>query len=156
MDYTSQVFIFLDVIITSILTSLVGIEREKEDKPAGIRTNIIVGGASCLLVSLVKPLIDFLNEHGSSIVNADPIRVINALIVGVSFVGAGTILKQSQQQRVTGLTTAATLLYSAGVGISIALKQYLLAVCITILVVVINHYLPKLFERFYRDRKNGN
>jgi putative Mg2+ transporter-C (MgtC) family protein len=148
MDYESQLLIFLDVTIASILAALIGIEREVEDKPAGIRTNIIIGGFSCLIISLTNPLLIFLDMNNDmKLINADPIRVLNALILGVSFVGAGTILKLTDQKRVTGLTTAATLLYSSSIGISVALKQYVLAACVTILVVIINYALPRLMNR---------
>lgn len=148
MDYESQLLIVLDVTIASVLASLIGIERESEDKPAGIRTNIIIGGVSCLIISLTNPLLIFLDTHNNmKLINADPIRVLNALILGVSFVGAGTILKLADQKKVTGLTTAATLLYSSSLGIAVALKQYLLAVCIAVLVIIINHVLPKFLKR---------
>ena len=82
-----------------------------------------------------------------NLINADPIRVLNALILGVSFVGAGTIPKLTDQKKVVGLTTAASLPYSATIGISIALKQYVLGIGITLLVVLINHILPKFFTK---------
>jgi putative Mg2+ transporter-C (MgtC) family protein len=146
----SQLLILLDVGIASVLTSLIGFERESEDKPAGIRTNIIVGGVSCLIISLTTPLIEFLasaSHKNMDVVSADPIRVLNALILGVSFVGAGTILKLSDEKRVTGLTTAATLLYSSSIGIAIALKQYGLGIGVVILVILINHLLPKILDK---------
>jgi putative Mg2+ transporter-C (MgtC) family protein len=104
MDYQNQLFILLDVTIASVLASLIGFERESEDKPAGIRTNIIIGGVSCLLICLINPMLIFLDMHNNmKMINADPIRVLNALILGVSFVGAGTILKLTEQKKVTGL-----------------------------------------------------
>ena len=153
MDYASQLFIFLDVSIASVLTALIGYERENEDKPAGMRTNIIIGGVSCLLISLTNPLLEFLDFHNNmKLINADPIRVLNALILGVSFVGAGTILKLTTQKRVTGLTTAATLLYSSSIGICIALKQYVLGGCVTLLVIIVNHVLPRILDK----KNDGN
>jgi putative Mg2+ transporter-C (MgtC) family protein len=145
-DYTDQLLIVLDVLIASALTFIVGVEREKEDKPAGMRTNMIVGGSSCLLMSLTGPLIEFLDQLSSPIMNADPVRVLNALIVGISFVGAGTILKLTDKQEVKGLTTAATLLYSSGIGIAVALKLYVVAGCVTALTIVVNHLLPRIFD----------
>jgi putative Mg2+ transporter-C (MgtC) family protein len=68
----------------------------------------------------------------------DPIRMVHAVIVGVSFIGAGTILKSSSKSVVRYLTTAATILMSAGIGMSISLKQYWLGVGVTILLVIIN------------------
>lgn len=60
MDYQDQLFILLDVAIASILASLIEIERESGDKPAGIRTNSIIGGVSCLIISLVNLLTGFI------------------------------------------------------------------------------------------------
>src|SRR5690606_30519193 len=109
---------------------------------------MIVGGFSCLTISLTVPLIELLDNYNYlEMLNADPVRVINALIVGLSFVGAGTILKSNNGTRVTGITTAATLLYSAGIGISVGLKQYILALGITILTIIINYVLPWVFRQ---------
>lgn len=82
-------------------------------------------------------------------------RVLNALILGGSFVGAGTILKLPDQKKIMGLTTAATLLYSSSTGICIALKQYVLAICITALVIFVNHILPRFLARKYGVTKDS-
>jgi putative Mg2+ transporter-C (MgtC) family protein len=81
------------LIIASFLTALIGLEMESQGKPAGIRTNVIIGGVSCLLISLTNPLLQFLDIHNNTnVINADLIRVFNALRVGVNFVGAGLYL----------------------------------------------------------------
>lgn len=149
-----ELYIFLDVFIASVLTMLVGVEREKASKAAGIRTNMIVGGFTCLMVSLIDPLIGMATiEHADQIVKSDPIRVLQAIVVGVSFIGAGTIIKSKEESKVTGLTTAATLLYSIGVGMSVAVKNYLLAVLLTLFILLINRVIKYLMERF-TDIKN--
>jgi len=145
---TSQLYILLDVLITTLLCALVGYEREEQSKPAGLRTNMIVGGAACLIVSLVIPLVDFVEDNNiSEIITTDPIRIMEAIVVGVSFIGAGTILKKNSK-KVEGLTTAATLLYALGIGISVALKQYYVAVGITILVVIVNFIVRQIAKGF--------
>jgi len=144
----SQLYILLDVVITTGLCAVVGFEREEKSKPAGLRTNMIVGGASCLIVSLVIPLVDFVEQKNvSKIITTDPIRIMEAIVVGVSFIGAGTILKKGSN-KIEGLTTAATLLYALGIGICVALKQYYVAVGITILVVIINFIIRKAATTF--------
>ena len=149
----SQLYILLDVLITTVLCAVIGFEREEKSKPAGLRTNMIVGGASCLIVSLIIPLIDFMQQNNiSEVITTDPIRIIDAIVVGVSFIGAGTILKKGAN-KIEGLTTAATLLYSLGIGICIALKQYYIAVGITVLVVIINFIFSKIAATF-SDKKN--
>ncbi|MBL6449505.1 MgtC/SapB family protein [Fulvivirga sp. 29W222] len=149
MEFRDDLYILLDVLIATVLTAVVGFERESAHKPAGMRTNMIVGGATCLIVSIVVPLIKFINEHiPSEIIRADPIRVLQAIVVGVSFIGAGTIIKAEHKERVIGLTTAATLLFSCGIGAGTALKQYVLAVGVTFLVIIINYVVRQVAQYF--------
>ena len=151
MEYMNQLTIFLDVVIATVLTAAIGAERESANKPAGIRTNMIVGGASCLIVAITIPLIDFINQYNpQEILRVDPIRTLEALVVGVSFIGAGTILKHKGKERVEGLTTAATLLYCAGIGICTALKQYVLAICVTLLIVFVNYMVRLIVRKFLK------
>jgi putative Mg2+ transporter-C (MgtC) family protein len=58
--------------------------------------------------------------------------------LGISFIGAGTILKASEESKVYYLTTAATVLFSAGIGIAVALEQYVLSITATVLLLIIN------------------
>lgn len=145
-----ELWILLDILIASILTGLIGLERERSNKPAGFRTNMIVGVASALFVSVSMVLLDtYVESEHKAFVEADPIRVIHAIVVGVSFIGAGTILKSTRKDRVQYLTSAATILLSAGVGITVALHQYILAVGLTLLVYIINKGI-RGFERYFR------
>ena len=111
-----ELWIFLDVLISSVLAGIVGIEREKYDKPAGLKTNMIVGSIACYFVANSTHLIDWLSDQHSTTFPADPLRLIQAIVIGVSFIGAGTILKSEEKNTVLYLTTAATLLYSAAIG----------------------------------------
>lgn len=74
------------------------------------------------------------------ILTADPVRVAEAIVVGISFLGAGTILKYSQQGErvVEGLTTSASILSVAAIGITVALSVFVLAVAVTLLNLFIN------------------
>ena len=148
-----QFYTLLDVVIATLLCGIVGFERESMRKPAGLRTNMIVGGATCLIVSLTIPLVDFIENYNiPEIITTDPIRVLEALVVGISFIGAGTILKQNGD-RIKGLTTAATLLYSLGIGIAVALQQYVIAAGITLLVIAVNSLLRMLEGKFSKKKK---
>lgn len=151
--YQQQLWILLDVVIATVLCGLVGFEREDVEKPAGLRTNMIVGGATCLIVSLTIPLIDFIeNQNVTEIINTDPIRVLEAIVVGIGFIGAGTIMKQDGD-RIKGLTTAATLLFALGIGVAVALHQYIVGVGITILVLIINFFIRQLEHRIASKKK---
>ncbi|ELR69275.1 Mg(2+) transport ATPase protein C [Fulvivirga imtechensis AK7] len=155
-EYQGQLSIFIDVLVATVLTAFIGLERETAHKPAGMRTNMIVGGATALIVSLTVPLVDFIDKYNpAEIITADPIRVLEAIVVGVSFIGAGTILKARAEERVIGLTTAATMLYCCGIGACAALKQYVLAIGVTVLVIVIN-YAVKLLARKVTNTEKDN
>lgn len=149
MEFKDDLFILLDILIATTLTAVIGFEREHAHKPAGMRTNMIVGGATCMIVALTVPLVEFIDKYNpAEIINTDPIRVLEAIVVGVSFIGAGTIIKATNKERVIGLTTAATLLFSCAIGASCALKQYVLAIGVTVLVVIINYVVKAVTQRF--------
>ena len=137
--FDQQLWILLDIVIAAILSSVIGIEREKLRKPAGLRTNMIVGSISCFFVSISPSLSNFIQTNiESDLISVDPIRVLHAIIVGISFIGAGTILKSKEENTVQNLTTASTLLYSTGIGISVALKAYVVALGLTLIGLAIN------------------
>jgi putative Mg2+ transporter-C (MgtC) family protein len=145
-----QLWILLDVFIAAVLSSAIGGEREQLDKPAGLRTNMIVASISCFFVSVSPTLADFIqnNIHSADAVGVDPTRILQAIVVGVSFIGAGTILKSKDENSVQNLTTASTLLYSAGIGIAVAVNYYILAIGLTLIILIINslHYVKNLMK----------
>jgi putative Mg2+ transporter-C (MgtC) family protein len=95
--------IFLSVAVAMGLGALLGWEREAAGKPAGLRTNMLVAGSAALLIGLSEILVRrFHAELGSGIIRSDPIRVIQAIIIGVSFLGAGTIIRRESKQQVEG------------------------------------------------------
>lgn len=146
--------VIVDVVIASLLTGLVGLEREVSGKPAGFRTQMIIGGAAALLISTARILIrDFASESDlAAVIQADPVRVIEAVIVGISFIGAGTILKMREQRKVQYLTTAASILLSAGIGMSVALHHYIIAVGVTLFILFIN-VVANIIDRYIQKRK---
>ncbi len=143
-QYLDQLAILMDVIIATILSGIIGYEREHLNKPAGLRTNMIIGGASCLIAAITLPLIAEVEVYvDAAEVQTDPIRLLQALVVGISFIGAGTIIK-AESDRIHGLTTAATLLYSMSIGICVAIHQYVLAVGVMIIVLIVNFAVRKM------------
>jgi putative Mg2+ transporter-C (MgtC) family protein len=144
-----QLLILLDVFIACVFAGVIGYEREVNKKPAGFRTHMIVGGASALLVSIASVAIDRYKNEFDEVLDFDPIRIIQAIIIGISFIGAGTILKSSEAKDVSFLTTSATILFSSSIGICVALQQYILALGVTLLVVLINN----VFRIFKPSRK---
>jgi putative Mg2+ transporter-C (MgtC) family protein len=128
----NQLYLLGDLIIAMLLATVIGIEREWSDKPAGLRTHVLVSGAAALFVGLANLMVLQFNVN-RSVINTDPIRVIEAVVAGVSFLGAGTIFRRGDGPGVEGLTTAASLLFSAGVGVCVGSGQIVLAVGTTLL-----------------------
>ncbi len=120
------------VVISMLLGAAVGLDRELADKPAGIRTHMLVAGSATLLVCLGKIMVPSFGLTDAAL-GSDPLRIIGAIITGVSFLGAGTIIRSGGEDRVKGLTTAAALLFVASVGICVALSKLLLAIGVTII-----------------------
>jgi putative Mg2+ transporter-C (MgtC) family protein len=125
------------IALAMVLGGAIGFEREIEHKPAGLRTHMLVTGAAVVFVAagfLIGQ--KFEQDLSSQVVRVSPVTVLEAVITGVSFLGAGTIIRDQSQRHIEGLTTAASLLFAAGVGVMVALSEYLLALGGTVLVLV--------------------
>ncbi len=152
----------IKVIFAMFLGGLMGLERELAQKPAGLRTHMLVAGASSLLVILGDVMIK--HYGGSSfgqVIRADPIRIMEAIITGISFLGAGTIIFRNRDETVEGLTTAASILFAAAIGIAVALQRYFLAGILTVIAIVIlfglgyiERFIRRLGKRLYDDNSN--
>jgi putative Mg2+ transporter-C (MgtC) family protein len=137
MSWLGQFEIIGEVALAMLLGGMIGFERESANKPAGFRTHMLVAGAAALLVGLGDSLLSRFNVGTAVNLSSDPIRIVEAIITGISFLGAGTIFRRDKGQEVEGLTTAASLLLSSAIGISIALRQFFLAIGITILALLV-------------------
>ncbi|MEX0722166.1 MAG: MgtC/SapB family protein [Balneolaceae bacterium] len=150
-DATYQAYILLDVTIALALGGALGLEREWRKKPAGLRTNMIIAGSAAMLIALGRVVIlDFQELMVAQGFGVDPIRMLHAVIVGVSFIGAGTILKSTEGTTVKYLTTAATILMAAAIGMSIGLKQYILGIGSTFIIIVVNYLFSRLNKYIHK------
>lgn len=141
-----------EVLLAMVLGAVLGLEREFAGKPAGIRTHMLVAGSAALLVGLGFLLVErSIVETRQQVIAADPIRIVQAIIIGVSFLGTGTIFRAEHDDTVQGLTTAAALLMASGIGVAVALKQTALAVAITVAVAIVLRVLGWI-ERVVRER----
>lgn len=110
------------LIIAAFLSMIVGLDRERRDRPAGLRTHMLVGVGSCLFT--------ILSIHAFP--SGDPGRVASQIIPGIGFLGAGAILKQRRD--VKGLTTAASIWATAAVGMAVGSGAWLLALAGTLII----------------------
>ena len=125
--------IVLRLLIAMVLTGFLGWERESAGKAAGIRTHLLVGIGTVLFVALGDLFITRY-QHLGEIMRSDPIRIVEAVVTGISFLGAGTIFLSKDKGRVEGLTTAASILATAAVGMIVGLEKYFLAVVSTLII----------------------
>ena len=119
--------LLLRLIVALGLSSLLGLERELTRKAAGLRTHALVGVSSAFFVVLGEVLMFRATEFNLPALKLDPLAILSAVVSGVSVLGAGTIFLSSQSQRPKGLTSAASLLGAAAIGISSGLERYGLA-----------------------------
>ncbi len=146
-DWTRELPALRTLGIAGALAALIGWEREMARKPAGLRTHILVGIGSALLILLGDTIVErFATDQGHALVQSDPTRVVEAVIVGISFLGAGTIIQQ-RGAGVEGLTTAASVLVTAAIGMSVALGRAALATMVTLTVVATIYLLARLEHR---------
>jgi putative Mg2+ transporter-C (MgtC) family protein len=156
MDWSLQFIIIGEVALAMFLGGLIGIEREIANKPAGFRTHMLVAGAAALLVGLGEVVaVDFLKNVPNDAVRADPMRIIGAIVTGVSFLGAGTIFRNNKGEHVEGLTTAATILLSSAIGAAVSVKQFVLAVGVTILSLIVLRGVRKVEMWLGQKKSNG-
>ena len=137
--------VYSRLVLSMVLSGLIGIEREYHHKPAGLRTNVMVGLGSCLLTIASVRAVDLVHGPGISV---DPTRIAAQIITGIGFIGAGAILRPTNDKgSVVGLTTAATLWVVSGLGIAIGLGFYAEAIATTILVFFTFIFLSKIVGR---------
>src|SRR3546814_8993434 len=109
-----------------VLGGVIGFEREMKDRPAGFRTHMLVAGAAALLVGLADLLaVRYSGEHYRELVRVDPLRLLGGVVAAVGFLGAGAIFP-SGDDRVTGITTAVSLLMVAPIARAVGVPAPLL------------------------------
>ncbi len=121
------------LIVATFLGAVIGFDRELRKRAAGLRTHMVMALAASLFTVLTLELQRELNAQGST--GGDPIRIIEAITVGVSFLAAGTIIQSGRN--VQGLTTGAGMWLAGAVGLACGLERYGLAILGALLAVVI-------------------
>ena len=125
----------LRIILAAIFSAALGWEREKAGKPAGFRTHIVVGVTAALFV--ITGILAVEQYGAATGVNVDPTRTIHAIAVGIGFLGAGLVVFSPKDERVKGLTTAASVWATAAVGAASGYGLYLLASGTTIILLIV-------------------
>lgn len=142
-----QLEYLLRLILSAILGAAIGVEREKRGKEAGIRTHLIVTLASCLMMLVSK--YGFHDVLGLGNVGLDPSRVAAGIVSGVGFLGAGIIFVRGRS--VNGLTTAAGIWATVGVGMAVGAGMYVISVAAALFIVIFQALLHRDLS-FLRSR----
>jgi putative Mg2+ transporter-C (MgtC) family protein len=122
----------LRLLVAGLLGAAVGLEREYRAKEAGYRTHFLVCLGSALMMIVSKYGFDDHLVEGT--IRLDPSRIAAQVVTGIGFIGAGTII--FQKQIVRGLTTAAGIWATAGIGLAVGAGMYFMSITCTILVLI--------------------
>lgn len=136
------------VLGAAAMGALVGYDRQLADKPAGVRTHMLVAAGAALFVGLGVLLAEGVEELGTQSARIDVSRIIAGVVTGVGFLGAGAIIRRNDG--VSGLTTAAGIWVVAAIGSVVAFGFWGLGAVVTVLVVAI--HAVSYFEERLRTR----
>lgn len=121
----------LQIFVALLLGTVIGLERTIMGKMAGMRTYAIVSMASCVFV-VTSTIMSV--SWGTNL--SESLRVVAAIITGIGFLGAGLIIFRESESKLSGLTTAAGLWISCGIGIAVGYGLYAIAIFVTALTII--------------------
>lgn len=137
-DVSEITTLVIRLLMAALLGGILGFEREQRGKAAGIKTHMLVAIGSALFVLI--PQQAGLSEEELS-------RVMQGIIAGIGFLGAGAILKGHDEKDLKGLTTAAGIWLTAAIGVAAGLGRESSAILCTVLALVILVTMPKVVDR---------
>lgn len=139
------------LLLAAILGGIIGWERERRGRPAGLRTHILVCVGVTLMMLVSENMFDKYKLYtNNSIIRIDPARIAAQVVTGIGFLGAGTIMRFKASVR--GLTTAASLWVVAGIGLAIGSNCFLPALLTTIIVLFSLLLVPYFEKDMSRDK----
>lgn len=145
-DATQITRIILRLLVAAVLGGLLGYEREQQGKSAGVRTHMLVAIGAALFVLIPQ-------QAGAS--TADLTRVLQGLIAGVGFLGAGAIIMGTKQVETRGLTTAASIWVTAAIGMAAGMGRESTAILSTLVALFVLSVVPWIYraKRAKREKK---
>ncbi|GMA49748.1 methyltransferase [Alicyclobacillus contaminans] len=136
----------LKIVVAALLGILVGLERELKRKPLGLKTCLVISVTSCLLTIVSIDAAMATNAMTNGVFRADPMRLAAQIVSGIGFLGAGVILRKNNEV-ISGLTTAAMVWASSGLGIAVGAGYYVDAVTGLLLIIVSVDLVPFVLRR---------
>ena len=122
MTLEQQFITGIQILLAAILSMIIGMDRERHQKPAGLRTHMLTGVGACLFTAL--------SYHAFP--SGDPTRIASTVVTGIGFLGAGTIIQRNDHAH--ELTTAASIWATAAVGMAVGTMSWLIAIIGTIII----------------------
>lgn len=147
MEPLTEIETFKRLALALAAGAALGFERERAEKPAGLRTHILVVEGATLFMLCALLLSEQLNDAGRL---SDPGRIASTVIQGIGFIAAGVILTQGRE--VMGLTTAAGIWVGTAIGLLIGAGFFALAIAATFATVIVVSVLP-VVEEFFGARR---
>ncbi len=143
--------VFGKLLIAAVLGGLIGWERERRGRPAGLRTHLLVCvGVTLIMLVSEHIFVQYQGYKQDSILRIDPARIASQVVTGIGFLGAGTIMRFKATVR--GLTTAASLWVVAGVGLAIGSGFILPAIFEAFIAIMTLILLPKVEGEIKKDK----
>jgi putative Mg2+ transporter-C (MgtC) family protein len=142
----STIDILVRLVVAVLLGGLVGVERTLAGKTAGMRTYALVAMGSSLFVLISQ----MFSAQYINLTSFDPLRMASQVLVGIGFIGAGLVFHNNHDMRTSGLTSAAGLWVSAGIGMACGFHLYVLGTIVALLTLVIFTvlwYVEKIFKK---------
>jgi putative Mg2+ transporter-C (MgtC) family protein len=143
-DTRQLVHVIIRLVAATLLGAIIGYQREKAGKPAGLRTHILVTLGTTVFILACSGF--GMSSEGLS-------RVIQGIVTGIGFIGAGSILKLSEERNIQGLTTSAGIWMTAAIGVAIGLGSLGVAMLSTLLTLIILALAAPLEHRIEGKRK---
>lgn len=146
-----ETVVLLRLLLAALAGGIIGMEREKHGRPAGLRTHLLVSVGSCLMMLISEAFyLKYSHLRMEDVVRVDPSRIAAQIVTGIGFIGAGVIIKEGFSVR--GLTTAASLWVVAGLGMAFGMGLLVPALIGTVIVMFSLLVLKKLEPVIRKDR----
>ncbi|HIE35936.1 MAG TPA: MgtC/SapB family protein [Candidatus Omnitrophica bacterium] len=136
---------FIRLFTSFILGSIIGLERERKARAAGLRTHILVCMGSCLIMLISLYIYELYKDKAP----LDPARIAAGVVTGIGFLGAGTIIRS--REGIRGLTTAASIWVSSAIGLAVGCGFISAALIVTLLTFLTLSYLRKVERKVTKD-----
>jgi putative Mg2+ transporter-C (MgtC) family protein len=146
-----ELVIVVKLLLAALAGGIIGLEREKHGRPAGLRTHLLVALGACLMMIISESFpLKYGGADATSVLRVDPARTAAQIISGIGFLGAGVILKEGISVR--GLTTAASLWMVAGLGMAFGMGLVAPGAAATAIALASLIFLKKLEPIIQKDR----